>query len=35
MIDDNEKNLKHLETLNIKSILYTSNEELFKLLDKY
>ena len=35
MIDDNEKNLKYLETLNIKSILYTSNEELFKLLDKY
>ena len=35
MIDDSEKNLKNLDKLNIKSILFKSNEELFKILDKY
>ena len=35
MIDDNAKNLKDLEKLNIKGILYTTNEELFKILNKY
>ena len=35
MIDDSEKNLKNLDTLNIKSILFINNEELFKALDKY
>ena len=35
MIDDSEKNLKNLDKLNIKSILFTTNEELFKILDKY
>ena len=35
MIDDSEKNLKDLDKINIKGILYTSNDELFKILDKY
>ena len=35
MIDDSEKNLKNLDKLNIKSILFKSNEELFKILDKH
>ena len=35
MIDDSQKNLKDLDKINIKTILYTSNEELFKILDKY
>ena len=35
MIDDSDKNLKDLDKINIKGILYTNNEELFKILDKY
>ena len=35
MIDDSDKNLKDLDKINIKGILYTNNEELFKKLDKY
>ena len=35
MIDDSSKNLKELDKINIKGILYTNNEELFKILDKY
>ena len=35
MIDDSSKNLKELDKINIKGILYTSNKELFKILDKY
>ena len=33
MIDDSEKNLKNLDKLKIKSILFKTNEELFKILD--
>ena len=35
MIDDSVNNLKNLDKINIKGILYTSNEELFKLLNQY
>ena len=35
MIDDSEKNLKNLDSLNIKCILFTNNEDLYKILDKY
>ena len=35
MIDDSEKNLKNLDKLKIKSILFKTNEELFKILDIY
>ena len=35
MIDDSEKNLKNLDKLNIKSILFKTNEELYKILDIY
>ena len=35
MIDDSIKNLKDLDKINIKGILYTNNEELFKILNKY
>ena len=35
MIDDNINNLKNLDKINIKGILYTSNEELFEILNKY
>ena len=35
MIDDSIKNLKDLDKINIKGILYTSNEELFEILNKY
>ena len=35
MIDDSIKNLKDLDKINIKGILYTSNEELFEILNKF
>ena len=35
MIDDSSKNLKDLDKINIKGILYTNNDELFKVIDKY
>ena len=35
MIDDSEKNLKNLDKLNIKGILYTNNEKLFEQLNAY
>ena len=35
MIDDSTKNLQNLNKLNIKGILYTTNEELFKILNNY
>ena len=35
MIDDSNKNLKDLDKINIKGILYTNNTELFKILNKY
>ena len=35
MIDDSRKNLENLDKIKIKGILYTSNEELFKILDKF
>ena len=35
MIDDSSKNLKDLDKIYIKGILYTNNDELFKVIDKY
>ena len=35
MIDDSEKNLKNLDKINIKGILYTNNEKLFEQLNAY
>ena len=35
MIDDNIKNISHLDVIGIKGILYSNNEKLFKVLDAY
>lgn len=35
MIDDNIKNICHLDEINVKGIEYKNNNDLFKILDKY